>query len=127
MFSAQSSMFAPMKMYARSDCPPISFTAAAAAILIGCGSFTLSAGPQNKDFKQALKLYDNGMYERARTIFEDISKYANVIEQRLEDEVDLERLINCSKEFKEDCIANGTPFVEIDGEYNLDKILEAFC
>lgn len=31
------------------------------------------------------------------------------------------------KEFKEDCIANGTPYVEIDDEYNLNKILEAFC
>ncbi|MCQ2594484.1 MAG: adenylate kinase [Treponemataceae bacterium] len=62
-----------------------------------------------------------------RTHSEDISRYASVIENRIDDEVNIERLIDCSKSFKEDCIANGTPFVEIDDEYNLDKILEAFC
>ncbi len=62
-----------------------------------------------------------------RSHFEDISRYASIIENRIDDEVNLERLIDCSKGFKEDCLANGTPFVEIDDEYNLDEILKAFC
>lgn len=59
-----------------------------------------------------------------RNHFENLSKYANVIEKRLDDHLNLERLINCSVEFKEDCIANGTPFIEIDEEYDLQKIME---
>lgn len=55
--------------------------AAAAAILIGCGSFTLSAGPQNKDFKQALRLYDSGMYERARDIFQSLKGEGDAISE----------------------------------------------
>lgn len=61
-----------------------------------------------------------------RNHFDNISRYANVIEHRLNDQVNLERLINCSKEFKDDCISNGTPYIEIDDDYNLDQILEAF-
>lgn len=58
-----------------------------------------------------------------RNHFEDLSKYANVIERRLNDELNLERLIKCSVEFKNDCITNGTPFIEIDEKYDLDEIL----
>jgi len=65
-----------------------------------------------------------------RIHFEDLSTYANVIEKRIEDKLNLERLIMCSKEFKEDCIENGTPYIEIDDEYNIDKIvlkIEEIC
>lgn len=62
-----------------------------------------------------------------RNHFEDISKFANVIENRIEDDVDLECLIKCSKFFKEDCIENGTPYIEIDREYNLDDLMNQIC
>lgn len=58
-----------------------------------------------------------------RTHFNNLSKYANVIERRLDDELDLERLIKCSVEFKNDCLTNNTPFIEIDEEYNLDDLV----
>lgn len=58
-----------------------------------------------------------------RTHFDNLSKYANVIERRLDDELDLERLIKCSIEFKNDCLANNTPYIEIDEEYNLDNLI----
>lgn len=58
-----------------------------------------------------------------RNHFQVLYDYANVIENRLEDKLDIERLINCNVEFKEDCIANGTPFIEIDENYNFEKIL----
>lgn len=62
-----------------------------------------------------------------RNHFEDISRFASVIENRIDDEVDLERLIKCSKFFKEDCIANGTPYIEIDEEYDLEDLVSRVC
>lgn len=59
--------------------------------------------------------------------FDDISKYANVIENRIADVVNLDRLIKCSKNFKQDCIENKTPFIEIDGEYNLENLMKQVC
>mgnify|MGYP003301007479 CR=1 FL=1 len=59
-----------------------------------------------------------------RKNFHLLSDYANVIEKRLDDELDLERLITCSKEFKEGCIQHNIPYIEIDKEYNLDGILK---
>lgn len=47
----------------------ISVVAASALTL---SSQQLSAGVRNDVYKQALKLYENGMYERARTIFESV-------------------------------------------------------
>ena len=58
-----------------------------------------------------------------RKNFQSLYDYANVIEKRLDDQLDLERLINCSKEFKEECINQNIPFIEIDKEYNLEEIL----
>lgn len=48
------------------------FCAAFAAILISSGLFTAQAGPQDRDYKQAVKLYRSGMYESARNIFESL-------------------------------------------------------
>jgi len=59
-----------------------------------------------------------------RTHADDITRYANVIEQRICDEVDLERLINCSKGFYEDCVFCGIPVYEIDGTYDIDAIIK---
>ena len=44
--------------------------AAVAAILIGSSLSALHAVPQDRSFKQAMRLYENGMYERARDLFE---------------------------------------------------------
>ena len=47
-------------------------SAALAAILLASGTFIADAAPKDKDFKQALKLYRSGMYQSARSIFEDL-------------------------------------------------------
>lgn len=57
-----------------------------------------------------------------------IKDYANVIEKRLDDSgLDMERLVMCSEGFKEDCIANGSPIVEIgeneDETYDVDSLV----
>jgi len=57
--------------------------------------------------------------------FDLIKGYANVIERRLDDSgLDLERLVMCSEGFREDCMANGTPLVEIDEAYDVDRLVE---
>ena len=58
------------------------------------------------------------------THFADVRSYANVIEHRIADKPDLERLIACSRGFYEDCIAYGIPYVEIDGMFDEDAILQ---
>ncbi len=42
----------------------------------------------------------------------------------MEDDLDLERLIRCSRGFREACMERQIPFVEIDGEYDTERILE---
>ena len=54
---------------------------------------------------------------------ESITDYANVIEHRLEDEVNLERLINCSREFKSEAIEHDIPVIEITDKYDINEIL----
>jgi 2-phosphoglycerate kinase len=58
-----------------------------------------------------------------RANFDTVRDYANVIEQRIDDRPDMERLIACSKGFLEDCIEYGIPYVEIDGTFDPDAIL----
>ena len=53
---------------------------------------------------------------------EDVIQHANEIEKRIDDEVDLERLIRCSHMIKEDCIEYDLPYLEIDQSFNLDEI-----
>lgn len=60
--------------------------------------------------------------------FDLIKDYANIIEKRLDDSgLDMERLVMCSEGFKEDCIANGSPIVEIgeneDETYDVDSLV----
>ncbi|MCQ2461973.1 MAG: adenylate kinase [Clostridia bacterium] len=62
--------------------------------------------------------------EYIRRHFSDITGYADVIEKRLCDEPDMERLIMCSKNFKADCEKYGIDCIEIDGEYDIDEIVE---
>lgn len=52
-----------------------------------------------------------------------LTEYGNVIEKRLDDEVDLERLINCSREFKEEAGEHDIPVIEITDKYDIEDIL----
>lgn len=58
-----------------------------------------------------------------RTHFTEVKDYACVIEKRLYDDPDMERLISCSRMFKNYCIANGSNYIEIDDEFDEEKIL----
>ena len=53
-----------------------------------------------------------------------IEKYASVIEHRVDDELDIERLIKCSEAFRQDSAVSGTPNIDITDEYDADKIAE---
>ena len=61
-------------------------------------------------------------YLRAR--FDEVCSYANVIEQRLCDDPDLERLIRCSRWFMEECRKSGTPCLEITEKYDAVSVTE---
>lgn len=58
-----------------------------------------------------------------RREFASIVNKASVIEERLCDDPDMERLIMCSKNFKDDAIKFGIPYIEIDKEYDENKLL----
>lgn len=58
-----------------------------------------------------------------RSHFAQLCDTASVIEQRLHDEPDLERLILCSNNFREDCRRHHIPCLEIDGEYDIERIM----
>ena len=60
-----------------------------------------------------------------RSHINDIMRYAQRVERRPEDIVDMQRLINCSREFKEDCLKTDTFYIEIDGEYDEDSLFDA--
>ncbi len=59
-----------------------------------------------------------------RNNFDKLSEYANAIERRIDDELNLERLINCSREFKEECGEHDIPVLEITDRYDIDEITE---
>lgn len=58
-----------------------------------------------------------------RREFKSIVDYANVIEHRMDDETDIERLIMCSKNFKKDCVDYGIDCIEIDEAYDVPGML----
>lgn len=60
-----------------------------------------------------------------RERFSEIVQYANVIEKRLDDQPDMERLIECSKGFRKDCEEHNIPYYIIDEKFCLDDILNA--
>ena len=62
--------------------------------------------------------------EYIRNHFSDIVGFANVIEQRVEDNPDMERLIDCSAGFIEDCIEYNVPYYVIDKEFSIENMLE---
>ena len=55
-----------------------------------------------------------------------IREYASVIEQRTDDETDMERLIRCSRNFREDCVRFRIPCLEISEEYSMDELETGF-
>ncbi|MBO7354382.1 MAG: hypothetical protein J6U61_09040, partial [Lachnospiraceae bacterium] len=59
-----------------------------------------------------------------RDNFDKVKDHANAIERRLDDELDLERLINCSREFKEECGEHDIPVLEITDTYDIDELTE---
>ena len=60
-----------------------------------------------------------------RAHFAEIVTFANVIEKRLDDRPDMERLIACSKGFQEDCEEYGIPLFVIDQTFCPEDIVEA--
>ena len=79
----------------------------------------------SEDYLKEIRCIFLVMSERyLREHFSEVCSKANVIEQRMDDKPDLERLIACSIGFKEDCIAAGIPFYEIDGAFEIERILE---
>lgn len=58
-----------------------------------------------------------------RTNQADIFDYADVIQARIDDVVDIERLVNCSIGFKEDAIENQIPYLEISEKFDIDEIV----
>ncbi len=57
---------------------------AVAAVLIIAGQTVMYAGPQDKDYKQAVRLYENGLYERARDIFVSLKEKGDVLSEGYE-------------------------------------------
>ncbi|MBR5177609.1 MAG: adenylate kinase [Lachnospiraceae bacterium] len=59
-----------------------------------------------------------------RNNFDSVKSNGSVIENRMEEEVDLERLINCSKEFKKEAEENNIPVIDITDHYDINEIIE---
>lgn len=78
----------------------------------------------SEEYLHEIKPYYIVMSEQyIRKNFDLIKKYANVIEERLDDDPNMERLIKCSHDFKEGGLSNAINVIEIDDEYDIDKII----
>lgn len=60
-----------------------------------------------------------------RSHFSDLAEYANAIEKRLDDKPDEERLIQCSREFWEECKAHQVPCYVIEDVFSLEDMMQA--
>ena len=56
---------------------------------------------------------------------DEIREHAQAAELRSHDTLDMGRLIDCSAEFKAQCIKTGTYYIEIDGPFDEDSLLDA--
>lgn len=56
--------------------------------------------------------------------YHDIMKYANIIENRLEDDLSIDELINDNNYILQNCIKNNLNYILIDDCYNVDTIIE---
>ena len=54
----------------------------------------------------------------------NIRDYASVVEHRLYDEVDIERLIMCSNGFAKDCIDYGIECIRIEKDFNIENMVD---
>lgn len=52
-----------------------------------------------------------------------IIEKSEIVEKRYNDVIDVERLIKCSQDFKDECIKNNVNYYEIDSKYDLDDII----
>lgn len=59
-----------------------------------------------------------------RSHFSDLADYANAIEKRLDDKPDEERLIQCSREFWEECKAHQVPCYVIEDVFSLEDMVK---
>ncbi len=59
-----------------------------------------------------------------RTNFDSVAGKASVIEHRIDDRPDLERLITCSVEFKNEAERHGIPYIEISDSFDLEKLAD---
>lgn len=59
-----------------------------------------------------------------RNHFDLIVDYASVIERRIDDHPNMERLIKCSRDFKEGGLSCDAQIIEIDDEYDVEKIVD---
>jgi len=93
-------------------------------ILEGCyipGNWADSFTPEYLRDIRAVFIVMSERYIRSHR--ELLASEANVIEKRLKDEINIDRLVSCSAWFKELAMESGTPYVEIDGRYDIDEIL----
>ncbi len=58
---------------------------------------------------------------------QSIARHASVIESRKNDEIDIDRLVMCSKNFKKDCADFGINCLEISESYDIDDIVSRAC
>ena len=58
-----------------------------------------------------------------RDNFDSVVGFGSVIENRGDEEVDLERLINCSKEFKSEAMECDIPVIEITDKYDIEEMV----
>ena len=62
--------------------------------------------------------------EYIRSHRDDLTGYADVIEKRINDTVDIDRLVMCSRNFAADCSRYGIPCIEITDRYDPEQLLE---
>ena len=55
-----------------------------------------------------------------RANFDDVVNYADAIEKRADDDIDLERLVRCNAYFLSRCVKCGAPYLLIDEQYRVD-------
>lgn len=59
-----------------------------------------------------------------RSHMHEIADYACIIENRIDDDIDYERLIYCSKVKKEDALSSGAHLIEITDSYDIDAMTD---
>ncbi len=75
----------------------------------------------NKEYLEQIKYYCLVMSENyIRNHFDDIKKYACVIENRIEDDCTLDGVLSDNTKKKELAVANGHDYILIDSEYKID-------